>query len=260
MYFTAKVINSNKNITNQLDLIDYYDDIPYIDQNGIYFINKLKSLPNMKKYDKKLVLYSSIFYSDTMVLIFKKNGEKDYVLLDELLQNIQFHDISVDDNPLLEFQNADFVEKLKETILDNNYHVLGVISPINNKKEKELVFKCQYNKKIYIVITKGNSLRFTNPIYFDKEKLNSVIDIESIPYIYKRKLNQNEEEVIFVSNELHKHGECQTVFINKDKKKIPETFKFYFYICRVNTKLKKIVKIQLETNDCPITNNSKQIV
>jgi hypothetical protein len=244
-------------------LIKYYNKIPTsFDENALYFLNSPIQLPSIKRYDRNFNIHSGIFYKELTILVLNTNGEHDYLDLNSVkCKDFLLTNISMTNFPVLRFKNQSEINTLKEMIFDDNYYVLSVFFDNNDKKNKQIVFKCQYEDKIYVAVTTDIGLKlFPIDYQLNEEMLHSAVSsIENIPYIHKKQLSNEEEELIFISGKLHKFGACHTVWLSEDKKKIPKEFQFYFYIMRINTKTKAISKIYLTTTDCPLTNNSKVI-
>lgn len=241
----------------QKDIIKYYDDLPTsFDNNAVYYLNKSILLPSMLKYNRNLTIHSGIYYKDSTVLIFNNNGENEYLDLNIDIYNDLYSDISISNSPMLKFKDHNEVNKIKETVLDENYNVLAFTYDNSDKQNKEIAFKCKFKDNIYIAITSNNLIKLYKPFFFQDDNIFAAVDNDIIPCLYKKKLLNGDTEIMFIYSEIHKKGACNKVFINDEKKQIPSSFQFYFCIFRLNEQ-KVIKKINIFYSDCPLTNNSQ---
>lgn len=241
----------------QKKIINYYNKIPTftdLDNNAIYFLKNPIILPSMSKSERQLVIENGIFYNDTTVLIFKSNGQYSCF---EIKDNTTFEDLGFAAQPVLKFETEEDVQKIKETLLDDNYNVLGFIIQNSKKSKKEFIFQMIYKGTTFVAVTDKNFITLIPIKYLKQEEVGSFMSVEKIPYVFKRMLKHKEEELLFISSFVHKCGGCQPIFLTPENKKIPDRFLFYFYLVRV-VDGKKIIKLFLSTSDCPVTTSSIQ--
>jgi len=239
-------------------IIKFYNKVPsFFDaQNSIlYFLETPIALPPMNMYERKLTIFSGIFYKNATVLVFKNNGKKNCLEIKK--EDWKFSDIGFENSPILKFSSEEEVMQIKNKILDEDFNILAFLIENNNKNKKEIVFQVIYMDKIFIAVTDKDFIKLIPFSFLDEEKLSLTNSVEQIPYVFEKTLENEETERIFIFSEKHKCGACQCVFIDPEKKALPSKPLFYFYIVRI--KKNKVVKIHVCMADCPLTANSQQI-
>jgi hypothetical protein len=238
----------------QIDTIVYYDKYPtYADKFGIYFLNTHLPLPksdNIKRLN--MVINSSIVYFDnTVILIFNPNGKNNSL---EIKENDKIRVVPINENDIfLKIDDIDFLNDIKNKLLNEDYNILGMIFNTNNPEQKELIFNVQFNKCNYIGITSNGTIKLVKVSYLKSDSFNFNDNV----CIFEMKLGEKFIEKICISSEIHQYGECRKVFLDQKTKKIPNHFKFYFTILRGSGS--KVEKFFMQCHCCEVTNNSKEI-